>query len=70
MAARAPRRVDSARRYPFEDPQDPKNFQKTLQRIINVQYTIPPSISLSPPCIDLMKKMLVADPEARRGTAC
>jgi len=52
-------------RYPFEDPQDPKNFQKTLQRIINVQYTIPPSISLSPPCIDLMKKMLVADPEAR-----
>ncbi|RWR84091.1 Protein kinase domain-containing protein [Cinnamomum micranthum f. kanehirae] len=27
--------------YPFEDPDDPKNFRKTLGRILGVQYSIP-----------------------------
>ncbi|KAE8008965.1 hypothetical protein FH972_005423 [Carpinus fangiana] len=27
--------------YPFEDLAEPKNFRKTIQRILNVQYSIP-----------------------------
>ena len=27
--------------YPFEDTKDPKNFRKTIARIMSVQYKIP-----------------------------
>jgi len=52
-------------KYPFEDPRDPKNFQKTLQRIINVEYHIPSSVELSSSCLDMLQRMLIPDPEAR-----
>ncbi|CAG9464730.1 unnamed protein product [Pedinophyceae sp. YPF-701] len=52
-------------RYPFEDPKDPKNFQKSLQRIVAVQYQFPSSVKPSPELQDLFDKILVADPKNR-----
>eukprot|EP00252_Welwitschia_mirabilis_P013562 TRINITY_DN2980_c0_g1_i1.p3 TRINITY_DN2980_c0_g1~~TRINITY_DN2980_c0_g1_i1.p3 ORF type:complete len:154 (-),score=16.14 TRINITY_DN2980_c0_g1_i1:512-973(-) len=51
--------------YPFEDPNDPKNFGKTIQRIINVRYTIPPYVFLSRECRSLLSRILVANPAKR-----
>lgn len=51
--------------YPFEDPNDPRNFRKAIQRIMSVNYTIPPSINLTDSCVDLIKKIFVADPTQR-----
>ncbi|KAL4313438.1 hypothetical protein GQ457_01G000710 [Hibiscus cannabinus] len=51
--------------YPFEDPDDPKNFHKTIQRIINVQYSIPDYVHVSPECRHLLSRIFVADPEKR-----
>lgn len=77
--------------YPFEDPEDPKNFRKTiqvnshtssesivwvkyifsflaktfdclLQRILNVQYSIPDYVLISPECRHLISRIFVADP--------
>ncbi|XP_050935366.1 serine/threonine-protein kinase SRK2E-like isoform X3 [Cucumis melo] len=48
--------------YPFEDPEDPKNFRKTIQRILNVQYSIPDYVHISPDCCHLMSRIFVADP--------
>ena len=30
--------------YPFEDPQNPRNFKETLQRIMQVKYSYPSGI--------------------------
>ncbi|XP_023007503.1 serine/threonine-protein kinase SRK2E-like isoform X1 [Cucurbita maxima] len=51
--------------YPFEDPEDPKNFRKTIQRILNVQYSIPDYVHISPDCRHLMSKIFVVDPAKR-----
>lgn len=51
--------------YPFEDPEEPKDFRKMIQRILSVQYTIPDNINLSPECRHLISRIFVADPEAR-----
>ncbi|KAL1338945.1 hypothetical protein HN51_033534 [Arachis hypogaea] len=51
--------------YPFEDPDEPKNFQKTIHRILKVQYSIPDSISISPECRHLISRIFVADPAQR-----
>ncbi|XP_038900631.1 serine/threonine-protein kinase SAPK10-like isoform X4 [Benincasa hispida] len=51
--------------YPFEDPDDPKNFRKTIQRILNVQYSIPDYVHISPDCCHLMSRIFVADPAKR-----
>jgi len=51
--------------YPFEDPNDPRNFRKAIQRIMSVNYTIPSSLNLTDNCIDLMKRIFVADPTQR-----
>ncbi|KAA0046006.1 hypothetical protein IC582_025261 [Cucumis melo] len=51
--------------YPFEDPEDPKNFRKTIQRILNVQYSIPDYVHISPDCCHLMSRIFVADPAKR-----
>ncbi|KAL9245767.1 hypothetical protein vseg_019381 [Gypsophila vaccaria] len=51
--------------YPFEDPEEPKDFRKMIQRILSVQYTIPENISLSPECRHLISRIFVQDPEAR-----
>ncbi|XP_039001785.1 serine/threonine-protein kinase SRK2E-like [Hibiscus syriacus] len=51
--------------YPFEDPDDPKNFHKTINRIIHVQYSIPDYVHISPECHHLLSRIFVADPEKR-----
>lgn len=75
--------------YPFEDPDEPKNFRKTIQvasyallflctyswlnvltenialfvqRILNVQYSIPDYVHISPECRHLISRIFVADP--------
>ena len=77
--------------YPFEDPEEPKNFRKTIhvrhisfylfqnggfsgclsdstwfllvQRILNVQYSIPDYVHISPECRHLLSRIFVAEPE-------
>ncbi|XP_062215194.1 serine/threonine-protein kinase SAPK10-like [Phragmites australis] len=51
--------------YPFEDPDEPKNFRKTIQRILGVQYSIPDYVHISPECRDLISRIFVADPATR-----
>ncbi|KAG9155238.1 hypothetical protein Leryth_023266 [Lithospermum erythrorhizon] len=51
--------------YPFEDPEEPKNFRKTIHRILNVQYSIPDYVHISPECRHLISRIFVADPAKR-----
>uniref|UniRef100_A0A0D6R7S0 non-specific serine/threonine protein kinase n=1 Tax=Araucaria cunninghamii TaxID=56994 RepID=A0A0D6R7S0_ARACU len=51
--------------YPFEDQEDPKNFRKTIQRIIGVQYTIPDYVHVSEDCKHLLARIFVANPSKR-----
>lgn len=51
--------------YPFEDPQDPRNFRKTLQRIMSVKYGFPPNLRISVDCMNLIQRIFVADPQRR-----
>ncbi|CAI9265666.1 unnamed protein product [Lactuca saligna] len=51
--------------YPFEDPDEPKNFRKTIQRILNVQYSIPSYVHISTECRHLISRIFVADPAKR-----
>lgn len=36
-----------------------------MQRILNVEYSLPPSANISPECRDLLSKLLVANPRNR-----
>ncbi|CAI0422173.1 unnamed protein product [Linum tenue] len=49
--------------YPFEDPDDPRNFKKTIQRILSVHYSIPDYVRVSKECKHLLSTIFVADPE-------
>ncbi|CAN0878992.1 Serine/threonine-protein kinase SRK2E [Linum grandiflorum] len=51
--------------YPFEDPREPKNFRKTIQRILNVQYSIPDYVHISKECQHLISRIFVSEPEKR-----
>ncbi|CAD6269551.1 unnamed protein product [Miscanthus lutarioriparius] len=51
--------------YPFEDPEDPKNFKKTIQKILGVQYAVPDYVHISPECRDLISRIFVANPADR-----
>jgi serine/threonine-protein kinase SRK2 len=51
--------------YPFEDPEEPKNFRKTIQRILNVQYAIPDNVNISLECRHLISRIFVGDPAMR-----
>jgi len=55
--------------YPFEDPQDPKNFRKTMHRILTRTYTFPPSRPVSADVQDLLSRIFVVDPRHRLGVA-
>ncbi|KAG2482599.1 hypothetical protein HYH03_018483 [Edaphochlamys debaryana] len=55
--------------YPFEDPQDPRNFRKTIQRIMNVKFSFPPNLAISPECQDLIRSIFVANPQQRISIA-
>ncbi|KAL8540705.1 hypothetical protein ACS0TY_002077 [Phlomoides rotata] len=46
--------------YPFEDQEDPKNFRKTIQRIMAVQYKIPDYVHVSQDCRHLLSRIFVA----------
>ncbi|KAD2393031.1 hypothetical protein E3N88_40008 [Mikania micrantha] len=47
--------------YPFEDQEDPKNFRKTIQRIMAVQYKIPDYVHISEDCRHLLSRIFVAN---------
>ncbi|CAH2057450.1 unnamed protein product, partial [Thlaspi arvense] len=51
--------------YPFEDTDDPRNFRKTIGRIMSAQYTIPDYIRLSKDCRHLLSRIFVANPTKR-----
>ncbi|WVY94487.1 hypothetical protein V8G54_033575 [Vigna mungo] len=53
--------------YPFEDQDDPKNFRKTINRIMAVQYKIPDYVHISQDCRHMLSRIFVANP-ARRIT--
>ncbi|KAA0036906.1 serine/threonine-protein kinase SRK2A [Cucumis melo var. makuwa] len=48
--------------YPFEDQEDPKNFRKTIQRIMSVQYKIPDYVHISQDCRHLLSRIFVPNP--------
>nr|ATO58463.1 serine/threonine-protein kinase [Hevea brasiliensis] len=51
--------------YPFEDQEDPKNFRKTINRIMAVQYKIPDYVHISQDCRHLLSRIFVANPSRR-----
>ncbi|XP_042388565.1 serine/threonine-protein kinase SAPK7-like [Zingiber officinale] len=51
--------------YPFEDQRDPKNFRKTIGRIMSVQYKIPDYAHVSQDCKQLISRIFVANPMRR-----
>eukprot|EP00268_Persea_americana_P009948 TRINITY_DN13993_c0_g1_i2.p1 TRINITY_DN13993_c0_g1~~TRINITY_DN13993_c0_g1_i2.p1 ORF type:complete len:148 (+),score=24.71 TRINITY_DN13993_c0_g1_i2:499-942(+) len=51
--------------YPFEDPDDPQNFRKTIGRIMSVQYSIPDYIHVSSDCRHLLSRIFIANPSKR-----
>ncbi|XP_074366271.1 serine/threonine-protein kinase SRK2A-like [Apium graveolens] len=51
--------------YPFEDPDDPKNFRKTIQRIMATQYKIPDYVHISQDCRHLLSRIFVASSSRR-----
>lgn len=51
--------------YPFEDPDDPKNFRKTIGRIMSIQYKIPEYVHVSQDCKQLLARIFVANPAKR-----
>ncbi|XP_024030635.1 serine/threonine-protein kinase SAPK3 [Morus notabilis] len=51
--------------YPFEDPEDPRNFRKTIGRIMSVQYSIPDYVRISAECRLLLSRIFVANPAKR-----
>ncbi|KVH92245.1 serine/threonine-protein kinase SAPK2-like [Cynara cardunculus var. scolymus] len=51
--------------YPFEDDDDPRNFRKTLTRILSVQYAVPDYVRVSLECKQLLSRIFIAHPEKR-----
>ncbi|KAJ3700384.1 hypothetical protein LUZ61_004089 [Rhynchospora tenuis] len=51
--------------YPFEDPDDPRNFRKTIGRIMAVQYNIPEYVHISQDCRELIARIFVSNPAKR-----
>uniref|UniRef100_A0A1D1YMQ0 non-specific serine/threonine protein kinase n=1 Tax=Anthurium amnicola TaxID=1678845 RepID=A0A1D1YMQ0_9ARAE len=51
--------------YPFEDPHDPRNFRKTIGRIMLAQYKIPDYVHISKDCRDLLKRIFVSNSSRR-----
>ncbi|XP_065876051.1 serine/threonine-protein kinase SAPK1 [Euphorbia lathyris] len=51
--------------YPFEDHEDPRNFKKTIQRILSVHYSIPDYVRVTAECNYLLSRIFVANPGKR-----
>lgn len=56
--------------YPFEDPSDPKDFRKTIGRILRSQYSIPDYVRVSDECKHLLSRIFVANPEKVNKMFC
>jgi serine/threonine protein kinase len=57
--------------YPFdreEDKNDRGQMGRIIKRIMAVDYVIPPSLSLSPECVDIIHKILDPSPTKRLNT--
>eukprot|EP00878_Enallax_costatus_P002756 GHUV01002946.1.p1 GENE.GHUV01002946.1~~GHUV01002946.1.p1 ORF type:complete len:495 (+),score=188.21 GHUV01002946.1:1356-2840(+) len=58
-------------KYPFDSPNasgviaTPNDFICMLERMVGRQYTIPPEISISPECEDLLSRLLLPEPHKR-----
>lgn len=55
--------------YPFEDPDDPINFRKSIGRILSVQYSVPHYVRISMECNHLLSRIFVSNPEKRATMA-
>ncbi|KAG2572167.1 serine/threonine-protein kinase SAPK7-like [Panicum virgatum] len=51
--------------YPFEDADDPKNFRKTIGRIMSIQYKIPEYVHVSQDCKELLSRIFIANSAKR-----
>ncbi|XP_027182709.1 serine/threonine-protein kinase SAPK3-like [Coffea eugenioides] len=51
--------------YPFEDPDDPRNFRKTIARIMSAQHSIPDYVRVSADCRQLLSRIFVTNPSKR-----
>jgi len=51
--------------YPFEDPAEPRNFRKTIHRIMAVRYSFPSSVRISRDCMDLIARIFVKEAKER-----
>jgi len=54
--------------YPFERPEDkkkPDKLRRMIQRIVNVEYTIPSWVRMSEDCRDILSNILVKDLKRR-----
>ncbi|XP_010547867.1 PREDICTED: serine/threonine-protein kinase SRK2J [Tarenaya hassleriana] len=51
--------------YPFDDPKDPRNFRKTVQKIMAVKYKIPTHVHISQDCRNILTRIFVANPLKR-----
>mmetsp|Transcript_18951 Transcript_18951/g.22683 ORF Transcript_18951/g.22683 Transcript_18951/m.22683 type:complete len:345 (+) Transcript_18951:268-1302(+) len=52
-------------KYPFEDPSDPRNFRKTIELILGCRWQPPADIPVTPECLDLLQRILVAEASDR-----
>ncbi|KAM7520520.1 hypothetical protein LguiB_019482 [Lonicera macranthoides] len=51
--------------YPFEDPDEPRDFRRTIHRVLHVQYSIPEHVQISAECRYLISRIFDADPAKR-----
>ena len=54
--------------YPFEDPCDPKDFRKTIGRILRAHYSVPDYVSDE--CKHLLSRIFIANPEKVNMLLC
>ena len=45
-----------------KDPHDPRNFRKTIEKIMSADYAVPMALNLSPECLNLLRRMLDTNP--------
>eukprot|EP00958_Prasinococcus_capsulatus_P026059 scaffold4547_cov335-Prasinococcus_capsulatus_cf.AAC.5 len=51
--------------YPFQDPQEPRNFRKSVDRIKAGMYNFPSKVRVSVECQDLLARIFRVDPKYR-----
>lgn len=51
--------------YPFEDPNEQRNYAKTINKIANVEYYFPKDVPISEACMDIIVRIFVANPDRK-----